>query len=59
MYLARELEFTRYGLKEEKLSKCFAPHVEAWKIVSGEKVTGRISYQFVEFRCDSLVSGQL
>ena len=53
--MARELEFTRYGLKEEKPSKCPAPHVEAWKVVSGAKVTG----QFVEFRCDSLVSGQL
>ena len=57
--MARELEFTRYGLKEEKPSKYPAPHVEAWEVVSGEKVTGRISYQFVEFRCDSLVSGQL
>ena len=40
--MARELEFSRYGPKEEKPLKCPAPHFEAWKLVSGAKVTGRI-----------------
>ena len=29
-------------MKEDKPSKCPAPHFEAWKLVSGGKITGRI-----------------